>query len=84
MADQYVVFYLTPGMQPPDDGLATGVVLADGGIMWKGTDADNFPMVDPKAGENYNAKGAHPASQAEIDDYNQTLVDMQNSPEEPV
>lgn len=82
MADQYVVFYLTPGMQPPNDGLATGIALSDGGIVWKGTDADIFPTVDPKAGENYAAKGSHTASTEEISEYEQVLVNMQNPIEE--
>lgn len=82
MADQFVVFYLTPGMQPPNDGLATGIALSDGGIMWKGADTDTFPTVDPKADESYTAKGAHSATVAEISEYEQILVDMENSPED--
>lgn len=78
MANQHIVFYLTPGMQPPNDGFATGVALLDGGIIWKATDSDTFPTTDPMANQNYAAKGAHSASQEEIDEYNQILIDMQN------
>lgn len=81
MADQYVIFYLVPGMQPPDDLLPTGIPLSDGGIVWKGIDTDTFPINDPKAGENYVSHGSHAASQEEIDEYAQILIDIANEEE---
>jgi len=74
---QYNIFFLTPGQQPPIG--STGVVLANGGIIWIG-EAGTFPTTatlgthldtDPVFNTTYDYRLA---TQAEIDEYEDILA----------
>ena len=76
IANQYRVFYLTPGRIPPPG--STGIALADGGIVWNG-ESGTFPDIadlgthfdsDP----TFDTTFTHSlATQGEIDEYNATI-----------